>query len=328
MRSYSKISHLVLFCTAFFLVTAVDPARAQSNWTAVRSGTNVDLVAVYFTSDKNGWIAGDGGYLASTGDGGATWAKFPLDTKEDINEIYFRNSDNGYLVAGRVMYITHDGGKTWRQTRLYESADVKKGTPEFLSIRFAGKKIGIAVGSVVGKDDTIIDSLVMRTEDGGDTWQRIQVPSKVELYHLDFTDSDHAWIVGDSGLIMASTDSGLTWNVQNSGVRKPIFNVDFRDDDNGYAVGGGGTVLRTEDGGRTWRQVNAAFNESLMRVDFADDKNGWIVGYGGAILRSSDRGATWVRQSSNTNQRIYGLFMSKKFGWAVGQGGLILKYEK
>ena len=236
--------------------------------------------------------------------------------------------DNGGDVPTRALHKTEDGGQTWRQTRLYESADVKKGEPEFLSIRFAGKKIGIAVGSVVGKNDTIMDSLVMRTDDGGDTWKRVPVPSKVELYHLDFTDSDHAWIVGDSGLIMASTDSGLTWRVQSSGVRKPIFNVDFRDDDNGYAVGGGGTVLRTQDGGRTWQQGNAGFDQSLMRVDFADDKNGWIVGYGGAVLRSSDKGATWVRQSSNTTQRIYGLFMSKKYGWAVVQGDLILKYEK
>lgn len=322
------VSHRLSLSIAVCLLVAAASAAGQSNWTAVNSGARVDLVAVYFTSDKNGWIAGDGGFLASTTNGGASWTKYPLDTKEDINEIYFRNSDNGYLVAGRVMYITHDGGKTWRQTRLYESADVKRGTPEFLSIRFAGKKIGIAVGSVVGKDDTIMDSLVMRTEDGGDTWQRIQVPSKVELYHLDFTDSDHAWIVGAEGLIMATTDGGITWRVQNSGVRKPIFNVDFRDDDNGYAVGGGGTVLRTQDGGRTWSQINAGFNQSLMRVDFADDKNGWIVGYGGAILRSADKGATWVRQTSNTNQKIYGLFMSKKYGWAVGQDGLILKYEK
>ena len=324
MNNYCRSA---LFTTLFFACSVLS-VLAQSNWTTVHSGSNVDLVAVYFTSDKNGWIAGDGGYLASTSDGGATWTKVSLDTKEDINEIYFRNSDNGYLVAGRVMYITHDGGKSWRQTRLYESADVRRGTPEFLSIRFAGKKIGIAVGSVVEKNDTVIDSLVMRTEDGGDTWKRIQVPSKVELYHLDFTDSDHVWIVGDSGLIMASTDSGLTWRVQSSGVKKPIFNVDFRDDDDGYAVGGGGTVLRTQDGGRTWNQINVSFDQSLMRVDFADDKNGWIVGYDGAIFRSSDKGAAWVRQASNTTQRIYGLFMSKKYGWAVGQSGLILKYEK
>lgn len=312
----------------FSLCLFAIPAVSQTSWTAVNSGSKADLVAVYFTSDKTGWIAGDGGYLASTNDGGSSWKTFPLDTKEDINEIYFRNSDNGYLVAGRVMYITRDGGKTWRQTRLYESADVKRGSPEFLSIRFAGKKVGLAIGSVVGKDDTIVDSLVMRTDDGGDTWHRVSVPSKAELYHLDFTDSDHAWIVGDNGLIMASSDGGQTWSVQNSGVKKPIFNVDFRDNDDGYAVGGGGTVLRTQNGGRSWEQVNVGFTQSLMRVDFADDKNGWIVGYNGTIMRSSDRGASWIRQASNTNQRIYGLFMSKKYGWAVGQGGLILKYEK
>ena len=148
MNDYCRAA---IFAIVFSVLTAVS-AAAQSNWSAVHSGANVDLVAVYFTSDKTGWIAGDDGYLASTNDGGATWTKVSLDTKEDINEIYFRNNDNGYLVAGRVMYITHDGGKTWKQTRLYESADVRKGTPEFLSIRFAGKKIGIAVGSVVEKN--------------------------------------------------------------------------------------------------------------------------------------------------------------------------------
>ena len=327
LRSALSLTAFLVICIAFAVSTTV----AQSNWSSVRSGAGGDLVAVYFTSDKNGWIAGDAGYLASTNDGGASWTKYPLDTHEDINEIYFRNDNNGYLVAGRVMYITHDGGKTWRPTRLYDTANIKKGTPEFLSIRFAGKKIGLAVGSIfekVGKEDLVVDSLVMRTDDGGDSWTRITVPSKVELYHLDFTDSDHAWIVGDKGLIMASTDGGLTWRVQNSGVTKPIFNVDFRDDDNGYAVGSGGTILRSQNGGNTWEKINAGYTQSLMRVDFADDKNGWIVGYDGTILRSSDRGSTWVRQPSKTNQRIYGLYMSKKYGWAVGENGLILKYEK
>ena len=111
MQTFFKVSHVLAFSVAL-CISLIASANGQSNWTAVRSGATGDLVAVYFTSDKNGWIAGDGGYLASTSDGGATWIKYPLDTKEDINEIYFRNSDNGYLVAGRVMYITHDGGKS------------------------------------------------------------------------------------------------------------------------------------------------------------------------------------------------------------------------
>src|SRR4051812_24949335 len=91
--------------------------HAQSGWVPGSSGANVDLVAVYFTSDRTGWLAGDGGFLASSNDGGSTWAKYALNTSEDINEIYFRNNDNGYLVAGRVMFITHDAGRTWRETK-------------------------------------------------------------------------------------------------------------------------------------------------------------------------------------------------------------------
>jgi photosystem II stability/assembly factor-like uncharacterized protein len=306
-------------------------AKAQSNWAVSRVQAPGDLVAVYFTSDKNGWIAGDSGYLASTSDGGQTWTRFPLATSEDINEIYFRNDDNGYLVSGRVMFVTHNAGQTWEETRLTRAADIQKGVPEFLSIRFAGKKIGLAIGSIwqkVGKEELVTDSLVMRTEDGGATWARIAVPSKVELYHLDFTDSSHAWIVGDKGLILASNDGGSTWQVQRSTVTRALFNVDFRDDQNGYAVGGGGIILRTEDGGLTWEKVNNQYSETLKRVDFADDKNGWIVGYGGQVLRSGDRGRSWIKQLSNTNDRIYGLFMSKKYGWAVGEKGLVLKYEK
>src|SRR3954469_20847345 len=161
-KSLTKLFYL----TALVLILS-SFLSAQSRWISGSSGGKVDLVAVYFTSDRTGWVAGDGGFLASTNDGGSTWAKYPLNTSEDINEIYFRNDDNGYLVAGRVMFITHDAGKTWQQTKLFEAADIKKGTPEFLSIRFAGKKIGLAIGSIwqhVGKEDVVVDSLVMRTD--------------------------------------------------------------------------------------------------------------------------------------------------------------------
>jgi len=322
-----NLTLIFILIAASFVLTA----RGQSNWAVSHVASGGDLVAVYFTSDKTGWIAGDNGYLASTRDGGNSWNKYPLNTTEDINEIYFRNDNNGYLVAGRAMFLTKDGGQTWQQTSLGAPADVKKGIPEYLSIRFAGKKVGIAVGSVyqrIGKEDIVVDSLVMRTDDGGETWKRIAVPSKVELYHLDFTDSSHVWIVGDKGLVLASTDGGLTFYEQRSGVTRALFNVDFRDDDDGYAVGGGGTILLTSNGGATWQRANSPYTETLKRVDFADDKNGWIVGYGGAVLHSGDRGQSWIRQNSGTADRIYGLFMTKKYGWAVGANGLILKYEK
>src|SRR5258705_12595359 len=110
---------------------------AQPSWILQSANVSADLVAVFFTSSDRGWIAGDNGFLASTTDGGKTWNKYPLNTTEDINEIYFRNDDNGYLVAGRKMFVTRDGGKTWQDIRIYRSGEFGAAAPEFLSIRFS-----------------------------------------------------------------------------------------------------------------------------------------------------------------------------------------------
>ncbi|MBP9665449.1 MAG: hypothetical protein KBD94_12590 [Pyrinomonadaceae bacterium] len=319
------------FCLLLLIAASCVFVAAQSAWIARTKPINGDLIAVFFTSAEKGWVAGDDGYLASTNDGGTTWTRVPLNTTESINEIYFRNDDNGYLVAGRKFFITRDGGRTWQDIRIYRTGEFGGSRPEFLSIRFSDKKRGYVIGSVLrenGDDDVVVDSLLMRTEDGGDTWRRIIVPTKTELFHLDFNGSSNGWIVGDNGVILASADSGSTWSKQDSGTRMPLYNVEFRDDREGYAVGKTGTILRTSNGGSTWERVATNFRDVLMRVDFADDKNGWIVGHGGSILRSTDKGRTWIRQESGTRSHLYGLYMDKKFGWAVGAKGTVLYFKR
>ena len=319
MVLYRKFIYSLICC---LLITQL--SSAQIGWTVNRAKGSGDLVAVFFTSNEKGWVAGDKGYLAFTNDGGKSWVKQNIGTIENINEIYFRNDDNGYLVAGKKMFITRDGGQIWQETKIYRDNEFKNLSPEFLSIRFADKKRGIIIGSLLNRKEEVVDSLVMRTEDGGETWQRILVPSKAELYHLDFVGSSRCWIVGDGGLILVSYDGGNNFQVQKSGTDKDLYNVDFRDESEGYAVGGKGTILRTENGGEYWQTVKTDFPNTFLRVNFADDKNGWIVGYGGTILRSSDRGRSWIKQESRTNQNLYGLYMVKKFGWSVGAGGVVI----
>jgi photosystem II stability/assembly factor-like uncharacterized protein len=313
---------------SIFSLLAVQILNAQPGWNPIKSGSASDLVAVYFTSSDRGFVAGDKGYLAQTTNGGRNWAKQAIDTTEDINEIYFRNENNGYVVAGRKMFLTGDAGRSWREIKIYDPKNFRNASPEFLSVRFADKKRGLIVGSLINKDDEVVDSLVMRTDDGGETWARIIVPSKLELFHLDFVNSSRGWIVGDKGLILTTQDGGVNWRKQNSGTTNTLFNVDFRDSSEGYAVGGKGTILRTEDGGDNWEPVKTSFPNTFLRVDFADDKNGWIVGYGGTILRSGDKGRTWIKQESRTKEHLYGLFMTKKYGWAVGAKGTFVQYQK
>ena len=318
-------------CLAVSICGLFSSVFAQMGWVLQPSIIKGDLNAVYFTSPENGWVAGDDGYLASTNDGGRSWAKYALNTTENINEIYFRNNDNGYVVAGKSILVTRDGGRTWAETRIYRDGEFGTAMPDFLSIRFTDKKRGYLVGSLfrrVGNDELVVDSLVMRTEDGGDTWRRVSVPTKTELVHVDFDGNSRGWIVGHNGVVLASSDEGNTWKQQLSGTAASLYNVDFRDKNEGYIVGSEGTILRTENGGATWEKVTTNFRDTFLRVDFADDKNGWIVGRSGSILRSSDKGKSWIRQESNTKSHLYGLFMAKKYGFAVGADGTVLQFTK
>ena len=68
-------------------------------------------------------------------------------------------------------------------------------------MRFSSKKKGWVVGSI-SKNDRVIDSIVVYTDDQGLTWQRQRAPSRFELIHLDFVDDKHGWIVGADGAIL------------------------------------------------------------------------------------------------------------------------------
>lgn len=310
---------------AFGLIILVQTNFAQGNWSPIYRQTSGDLVSVFFTSSDKGFIGGDGGYFAFTNDSGVSWTKMPLNTNDNVNEIYFRNDDNGYLLVGKRVYLTNDGGKSWRETRVLNMGDFPDRTIDFTTIRFADKRRGWIVGSVSNKDEEIVDSLVLHTVDSGETWQKVTVPTeKKELYGIDFID-ETGWIVGDEGLILKTEDDGKSWTKQSAGTNLPLFNVDFRDKRFGVAVGSKGTILRTENGGLTWEKLNSPATKSLLRVNFINDKTGWIVGNDGMILRTDDKGRTWIKQDSKTNESIYGLYSDKRNSWVVGKKGLILK---
>ena len=301
---------------------------AQEGWAVLQSSAvGKDLNAVYFADSKHGWVAGDGGFVSRTIDGGLTWTQQTVGSKDAINDIYFRNKEDGYLLAGNSIFKTEDGGQTWREIRRYFASDFGGAAPELYSVRFSGKKRGWVVGSI-SKNDVVVDSLVIFTNDGGKSWQRQRVPTKQELIHVDFADEKRGWIVGVGGTIMYTEDGGETWAEQQSKTRATLYHVDFRNERNGWAVGERATIVRTSDGGITWVPVEAPMRATFLSVEFPDENAGWLVGRGGVILRSGDGGRTWIQQESKTKQNLYALFMDKKQGWAVGGNGTILRYER
>lgn len=314
--------------TLVALLNLATGLEAQEGWSASKISTGgQDLNAVYFLDSKRGWVGGDGGYLSRTDDGGQTWVRQAVSTNAAINDIYFRDKEAGFLLAGNKIFVTRDNGTRWSEARAFLPTEFEGAEVELYSVRFSSKKRGWVVGSI-SRRERVIDSILVYTDDGGDTWRRQRTPSQLELIHIDFVNDRKGWIVGAGGTILATVDGGITWSKQNSGTSVTLYHVDFRNDKDGWAVGERGTVLRTSDGGGSWIAVRTNVRVTLLSIQFVNDDDGWAVGRGGTILRSEDQGVTWLQQQSTTTQNIYALNFNKKLGFAVGGDGTLLRYER
>ncbi len=323
-----QISPTRLLAAALFLISFAPATFSQQGWTATRVGpAGHDLNTVYFLDSKRGWIGGDAGFLASTADGGSTWTPEKVDTTDGINDVYFRDKDSGFLLAGNAVFSTRDNGAHWNEVRRFLPREFDGAVVELYSVRFPSKKKGWVVGSI-SKNDSVTDSILLYTEDGGETWRRQRAPSRLELIHIEFVNEKRGWIVGTGGTILATIDGGQTWSKQAAGTSATIYHLDFRNEKRGIAVGERGLILRTIDGGDTWTPVAIKARATLLSAQFVDDNSGWVIGRGGMILRTDDGGLNWIEQESGTKQNLYGIYFIKKIGWAVGGDGMLLRYQQ
>ena len=191
---------------------------------------------------------------------------------------------------------------------------------------------------------------VVRTVDGGATWNRVAVP---DADALDFRDieafgGDTAYVLaigpGDKSRIYKTDDGGKTWAPQftNPDSRAFYDAIAFWDARTGIAVGdpvdGRFTIIRTADGGRTWKPVPAANIPEALPGDGAfaasgtclvvhGSRHAWF-GSGGAsrarVYRSVDQGLTWAVaetpiMAGNASSGVFSLaFSDANHGIAVG----------
>lgn len=127
-------------------------------------------------------------------------------------------------------------------------------------------------------DDLIVAvgtrGIVLLSEDGGDSWRQVPVPTRSMLTGVYFHDRQLGWAVGHDAVIIRTTDGGETWErVYFDPEREtPLFDVWFADADNGIAVGAYGLLLRTGDGGTTWVDEGLeVVREETADVDVPED---------------------------------------------------------
>jgi photosystem II stability/assembly factor-like uncharacterized protein len=101
--------------------------------------------------------------------------------------------------------------------------------------------------------------VLQKSNDGGDTWGAVAVPSRVRLNVVLVLGQD-IWIGGDQGALYHSSDSGQTWTPvvpTSDGVRlyDDIVRIDFLDLRHGGIATRKGDIWATRDGGATWSLV-------------------------------------------------------------------------
>jgi photosystem II stability/assembly factor-like uncharacterized protein len=191
------------------------------------------------------------------------------------------------------------------------------------------------------------DGTVLRTVDGGETWDRKFVPNAADLDFRDIEAVDEQVAVllsigvGDLSRIYRTTDGGETWTLRHANPDPDGFldALAFWDADHGLAmgdpVGGRFVILTTDDGGETWSRIDSqglpealpgegAFAASGTCLVVHGDRHAWIGTSGGRVFGSQDRGRTWTAhetpiRSESPASGVFSLaFRDAEHGVAVG----------
>lgn len=143
---------------------------------------------------------------------------------------------------------------------------------------------------------------ILRTVDGGESWQRMTSGTTATLIDMAFADTSNGLICGVNGLILGTADGGETWAQRPSGTGESLVGLAYPDPTTAIAVGNNATLLRSTDGGASWAPQNPGVSVPLTDVSFVDADHGWIIGWDGVVMRTIDGGATWSPQDIGSDR--------------------------
>jgi photosystem II stability/assembly factor-like uncharacterized protein/plastocyanin len=182
-------------------------------------------------------------------------------------------------------------------------------------VRFWNSQIGWIAGDVG----------VLRTTDGGESWQLASTPEDLEA--VFFISETEGWVCGNDGYIAHSTNGGQTWTPQTSGAGDKLRDIWFSDAQNGWAAGRDGILVHTSNGGQTWSPQNSPAQDDLRGIHMIDSQSGWICGQDGFIMHTDNGGSSWETQLSvpNGEEDDFEAVMAidANTAWAVGGQGRI-----
>lgn len=255
--------------------------------------------------------------------------------------------DDRIVVVGEHghILISSDEGQSWQQ------ASVPTRTA-LTGVAFAGKNKGWVVGH---------DALILRTLDGGQTWERVLFEPDLQTPLLDvwFADENRGFAVGAYGLFFETTDGGATWTKRifmserlvvdgdedaDEGDGADEFYDDYVDPEFGedyhlnhitaaadgtlYIAAEAGHFYRSDDGGTTWIRLEPPYNGSFFGTLPLEGDALLLFGMRGNLFRSEDRGLSYSPIDTGVESLLTAAFQTAEGKIVVaGLAGVILESE-
>ncbi|MBS1552988.1 MAG: T9SS type A sorting domain-containing protein [Bacteroidetes bacterium] len=243
------------------------------------------------------------------------WYQQTLPVSDNINDIFFLDSLNGWAVTQggstdtSFFLNTINGGANWtiQQGEFYNPS----------GLQLIDKMIGYSVGTSGGHGK------IYKTTNGGTNWIIQNVLSQVGIFNdLAFANKDTGWVCSidpfDGGLFK-TTNGGVTWQRQLDASYKPNL-VFFINSDTGWVSStvSTGKLYRTTNGGLNWNfQFTSAFN--IESIFFLNGKKGWMRGgpdlQGNGVSYTIDGGFTWISSTGNTSAGYDIKFINDSIGY-------------
>ncbi|MGW0284348.1 WD40/YVTN/BNR-like repeat-containing protein [Streptomyces sp. NPDC003236] len=328
------------------------PARGGAHWAEKDTGApQVRFRGLAAVDRRTAWLAGTGGTVLRTTDGGGNWRNVSPPGAADLQFRDVEAFDGRRAVvlaigegeASRV-YRTDDGGTTW--TESFRNTDPKA---FYDCLTFFDHRHGLAMSDPVDGRFRILS-----TGDGGRSWRVL--PSSGMPEALDgeagFAASGQClvtagprdvWLATGGAArarVLHSADRGRTWTAADTPVpagdpAKGVFALAFRDRFHGLAVGGDyrpeqaspRAAAVTTDGGRTWRPVTTpppAYRSGAAWLPHSRT-TALAVGPTGTDL-TTDGGRSWRTVDTGSYDTV--ACAPDRSCWAAGEKGRAARLER
>jgi len=211
--------------------------------------------------------------------------------------------------------ISIDNGASWRQAEVPTRAALT-------GVFFHDQNLGWVVGH---------DGVILRTTDGGETWEIVNWAPEDEAPFFDvwFADADNGIAIGAYGSYYETSDGGMDWSPRwISEDDWHLHQIARAENGTLYIAAEAGSVYRSDDGGANWITLPSEYEGSYFGVLPLDGDSALLFGLRGHLFRSEDAGESWEELETGTVAMLTdGTRLEDGTVVIVGLGGTVLVSE-